>query len=429
MREVNLSEIVERLKREGAGNGDVRISLIWNTTDDLDLHVVTPFGETISFCNRRSRCGGLLDVDMNRDDFKVTNAPVENVFWPEGKAPEGRYEVKVHLYKRRTPSSDIPFQVRIQDRGIVRMLPGTVSMQVRSVTVEKFDSKVTISPLSMNVGGLFDGTFCLNIEVLDVTDKPKMMNFLNTVLSSTGACQRSQFTSSQLAELSRLQKILERMDDQQNYLPERQNAARLLHRCLEQLELDESTLRAACGGLSGSDSRRPARATLEFTKKITSRREWFEENAEAIAHPMGVAVSVNKAQGHFGRVGHNGVTLVGTPPAVVLASVFIANTSEKALKSCNKSDVDTFCGNFCKQVRPTDYSDPDGRRDHLSRSFEWLEKRFGGGDSTAEWNTPKRYRRNTPTAFLGRESGEKRKAEFETMTSMATKHHVRALTY
>jgi hypothetical protein len=46
---------------------------------------------------------------------------------------------------------------------------------------------------------------------------------------------------------------------------------------------------------------------------------------------MGVAVSVNKATGHFGRVGHNGVALVGTPAATVLAAAVIAKTAEAAL--------------------------------------------------------------------------------------------------
>jgi len=45
-----------------------------------------------------------------------------------------------------------------------------------------------------------------------------------------------------------------------------------------------------------------------------------EDGVCAAIHPMGVAVSVNKATGHFGSVGHNGVALVGTPTATVLAA-------------------------------------------------------------------------------------------------------------
>ena len=72
-----------------------------------------------------------------------------------------------------------------------------------------------------------------------------------------------------------------------------------------------------------------------------------EDGVCAAIHPMGVAVSVNKATGHFGSVGHNGVALVA------------------ALLRCSKSDMDTYCGNFCMQVRPDDNSDPDARRAQL----------------------------------------------------------------
>ena len=109
---------------------------------------------------------------------------------------------------------------------------------------------------------------------------------------------------------------------------------------------------------------------------------------------MGVAVSVNKATGHFGRVGHNGVALVGTPAATVLAAAVIAKTAEAALRSCKKTDVDTYCGNFCRQVRPVDTSNPDARQTQLRKATAWLETRFNGGQSSADWNTPKKFRRD-----------------------------------
>ena len=64
---------------------------------------------------------------------------------------------------------------------------------------------------------------------------------------------------------------------------------------------------------------------------------------------------------------HNGVVLVGTPAAVVLSAAFVARSAEAALRSCSKSDVDTYCGNICRQVRPADTSNPDARRRQLQK--------------------------------------------------------------
>jgi hypothetical protein len=91
--EVNIDE---RLEREGGASGEVQISLAWDDFNDLDLHLFCPSGERIYFNNKKSDCGGLLDVDMNVRP--VSNTPVENVVW-KGDAPLGTYKVGVHFYK------------------------------------------------------------------------------------------------------------------------------------------------------------------------------------------------------------------------------------------------------------------------------------------------------------------------------------------
>ena len=107
-----MSELKARLEREGASSSDVQISLMWNNYNDLDLHVVCPSGERIHGGNKTSACGGELDVDANVR--AETRKPVENVFWEDGKAPAGKYQVYVHYYKKhnkRRSKDPTKFQV------------------------------------------------------------------------------------------------------------------------------------------------------------------------------------------------------------------------------------------------------------------------------------------------------------------------------
>lgn len=79
---------------EGAlftGFGDVKVTLVWDTTSDIDLWVTDPFGETITYQNTTSQSGGFLDVD------DVDGYGPENIFWAT-EAPAGSYTVQAHYY-------------------------------------------------------------------------------------------------------------------------------------------------------------------------------------------------------------------------------------------------------------------------------------------------------------------------------------------
>lgn len=127
MKEADFAEIQARLKREGAAFAGVQVSLAWNTCDDLDLHVIEPSGAVINYQNRKSSSGGELDIDMNRDDDNISMKPVENIVWPDGAAPEGRYRVQVHLYTRRSNITNVPFQVMVKNQGSMMRFDGQVS--------------------------------------------------------------------------------------------------------------------------------------------------------------------------------------------------------------------------------------------------------------------------------------------------------------
>jgi hypothetical protein len=119
------SDIDKRLEREQAKSGELQISLVWDGPSDLDLHVFCPNGEEIYY-SRKASCGGTLDVDMNSSNHKSLT-PVENVYWPDGQAPKGKFRVVVTMYDRYGETRPkVPFQVRIKDGGQERTVPGVI---------------------------------------------------------------------------------------------------------------------------------------------------------------------------------------------------------------------------------------------------------------------------------------------------------------
>lgn len=120
-------ELMERLAREGGKSGVVQISLAWDDYNDLDMHVFCPSGERIYFNNRKSECGGELDVDMNVRPKSKT--PIENVVWTDA-APDGEYKIGVHFYrhhrKRRTKQT-CQFRLRVVTYGQAKEYSGELT--------------------------------------------------------------------------------------------------------------------------------------------------------------------------------------------------------------------------------------------------------------------------------------------------------------
>ena len=106
--------IKERVKRAGGNvDGDLRFSLSWFNTDDLDLHAYTP-DEHIYFGNRRT-AGGCLDVDMNVS--RLVTDPVENITWDrkDDIAP-GEYHIYVNQFTKRN-KNNVGFIVEMEFMG------------------------------------------------------------------------------------------------------------------------------------------------------------------------------------------------------------------------------------------------------------------------------------------------------------------------
>ena len=108
------------------GTGDIQVTLRWTTTDDLDLAVLDPFGNTVAYYSPVVSSGGQLDVDANAGCGGVTGSPIENIFWPPSQAPEGNYEIQVNLFSRCGGGGPINFEVRLLVQGDIQTLSGTV---------------------------------------------------------------------------------------------------------------------------------------------------------------------------------------------------------------------------------------------------------------------------------------------------------------
>ncbi len=95
------------------GTGEVQISVAWDDTSDVDLHVVDPAGDEIYWANRQVSSGGQLDLDSNAG-CSIDNVNQENVTW--STAPRGEYIVRVD-YWSSCGVAETNFIVTVQVKG------------------------------------------------------------------------------------------------------------------------------------------------------------------------------------------------------------------------------------------------------------------------------------------------------------------------
>ena len=117
------------------GTGDIQVTLRWTSTDDLDLAVTDPSGQVVTYFNPNIPSGGQLDVDANAACSGDGSSPIENIFWPPSRAPQGNYSVEVNLFTRcGGGSGPIPFTLTLLVQGNTETLQGTVDNQTQRVS-------------------------------------------------------------------------------------------------------------------------------------------------------------------------------------------------------------------------------------------------------------------------------------------------------
>lgn len=80
------------------GDGDLQVTLTWNTTVDMDLHVIEPDGTHV-FYGRRNGITARLDVD------DTNGFGPENIFVNRGTATPGVYQIYVVQYGGSVPTT------------------------------------------------------------------------------------------------------------------------------------------------------------------------------------------------------------------------------------------------------------------------------------------------------------------------------------
>ncbi|HAP78020.1 MAG TPA: hypothetical protein DCR14_18300 [Acidimicrobiaceae bacterium] len=120
--------------------GDIRVTLRWTDSADLDLAVTDPFGDTVSYGNPVVASGGTLDVDANSGCNSVMAAPAENIIW-SGTPPDGVYVITIDDYSDCDSGESHQFElivlvggvpVQISDAGGALAGVGTVTGVVGS---------------------------------------------------------------------------------------------------------------------------------------------------------------------------------------------------------------------------------------------------------------------------------------------------------
>jgi hypothetical protein len=105
------------------GTGDIQVTLSWNHDSDVDLHVIDPSGEEIYFGHPQSVSGGTLDLDSNAG-CGIDGVRNENITWPTGRAPRGRYTVRVDYWSNCGVTST-DYSVRVINSGNVQVVGGS----------------------------------------------------------------------------------------------------------------------------------------------------------------------------------------------------------------------------------------------------------------------------------------------------------------
>ncbi|HSE41072.1 MAG TPA: hypothetical protein VLH08_09935 [Acidobacteriota bacterium] len=104
-------------------NGQIEISLNWEGSADLDLHVTDPYGETLYYFRSTNQSGGRYEED--RECFN-NNGQFERVVYDSGNAAAGLYQISVHYFRSCGEARDAHWTLHVNVDGRSSDYSGTI---------------------------------------------------------------------------------------------------------------------------------------------------------------------------------------------------------------------------------------------------------------------------------------------------------------
>jgi len=155
-------EVEKACHRYGAKSGEISVTMMWDTTDDLDLVLELPDGKGTICAANPECCGGKLDVDGNvcLQRARPTCHPIEHIYFPYFSPGYGDQDMDVEHVKN----------FHMQRQGVTRMPPPIGEYNVRC-------------RVSCRHGHLHDVYVTLEVTILD----KKEVHFHRIVPGSTEA--------------------------------------------------------------------------------------------------------------------------------------------------------------------------------------------------------------------------------------------------
>lgn len=133
--------------------GDVQVLLRWNNYNDLDLIVIDPHNDTIWHKKREVASGGKLEIDMNVK-YPDSKTPIENIYWQDGGAPEGTYNVFLVYFKQHENFTDNPYEITVKHGDKTDEFTGTINKEKKTIHICTFTlgnaSSIMIPPNANN---------------------------------------------------------------------------------------------------------------------------------------------------------------------------------------------------------------------------------------------------------------------------------------